>query len=202
MDKESSVPPPRHKESPPDNAFVYTPALERFAGAAVDVIFLHIILIPLRTPAADLSFQYGTVLPAALFTTLYFAFLLLILRFRGLTPGGLPLKYRVVDGQLRHLSWTASLRRLAPYVIIQLIGLWRLQVVLGNFAESGDEYVFDDMYEIVEQHGGFWNVVVVALNSFVLMDLLLIIPSPRNQSLSDRIAASVVVTRKTSLSEG
>lgn len=200
MDNDTSVPPPRVKESPPDDAFVYTPALERFAGAAMDVVFLHIILIPLRTPAADLSFQHGTILPAVIFTAIYFAFLLLILRFRGLTPGGLPLKYRVFDGQLNRLSWAAALRRLSPYIIIQIVGLWRLQVVLGNFADSGEDYVFEDMQEIVKQHGGIWNVLVVALNSFVLMDLLLIIPSPRNQSLSDRFAASVVVTRKTSLS--
>ncbi len=195
MDREANIPPPRLQEGPPDPAYVYTPPLERFAGAAVDVIFLHIILIPLRTPAADWSFELGSVGPAALFLLLYFGFLFLILKFRGLTPGGVPMKFRIVDAQMGCLPWISALRRLAPYIAIQLVGLWRLQVVLTQFAATGEPYAFDEMHEIIKTHGGIWNVIVFALNSFVLIDLLFIIQSPRNQSLSDKIASSYAVSR-------
>lgn len=198
MDDDPNIPPPRQLLAPPDPAYVYTSPLERFAGAAVDIIFLHIILIPLRAPAADWSFRQASVWPAALFTLAYFLLLLILLRLHGLTPGGIPLKYRVVRFDMGILGWGQGLRRLAPYVIIHLVGLWRLHVVLQSFHASGEEYAFDQVLEIIATHGGLWNVLVMALNAFVVIDLMMVLPSPRNQSLTDKLACSVVVSRSPS----
>ena len=187
--------PPRIKESPPDSKYVYTAPLERFAGAALDVIFLHIILIPLRAPAADLSFTHSSIVPALAFTLLYFSFLLLILVKHGLTPGGLALKYRVVTRELGPIRVSQALKRLSPYIVIQAIGLWRLHVVLQSFAASGETYEFTETATIIREHGGIWNMLTIALNSYVFIDLLFVLQSPESQSLSDKLADSVVVSR-------
>ena len=194
MSEEPHLPAPGPKCSPPDPAYVYTSPLERFAGAAVDVIFLHVILIPLRIPAADWSFRQNSVWPAALFVGLYFAFLLLLLLRKGLTPGGLPLGYRVVTGETRFLSWERGLRRLAPYAAIQILGLCRLHAVLQGLNASGESYEFRQMREIIQAHGGLWNMLVIALNGFVVVDLMMVLRSPRNQSLTDKVAGSFVVS--------
>lgn len=162
----------------------------------MDVVFLRIILIPLRVPAADLAFQRGTIWPAAVFTVFYFALLLVLLRCGGLTPGGIPLKYRVRSLKLGPLSWFQAIRRLSPYLVIQAVDLWRLQVVLASFAASGEPYALDQIQTIIREHGGFWNVAVMALNAFILIDLLAVMPSPRNQSLCDRLARSVTLSSR------
>lgn len=197
-DASPSAPPPRKQEVPADPSLDYTAPLERFAGAAVDVVFLHIFLIPLSAPAADLSFSRGNLWPATVFTAFYFTFLLILLLRGGITPGGLPLKYRVRSADLGKLTWIQGLKRLSPYILIQAVGLWRLHVVLQGFADSGEPYAMDQVQAIIRDHGGMWNVVVMALNSFVLIDLLAVLQSPRNQSLSDRLARSVAVSRSPS----
>jgi uncharacterized RDD family membrane protein YckC len=194
MDEEDHLPPQRRKQKPADSAYVYTHALERFAGAAVDVVFLHIILIPLSVPAIDWAFRLGSAWPAALVLVVYFTLLLLLLRFRGLTPGGVPMGYRVKNLELAQVSWASAWRRLAPYMIIQVVSLWRLHVALQGFADSGEEYAFDETKEIIQAHGGLWNVLVIGLNGFVISDLILVLQSPRNQSLTDKLAGTLVVS--------
>jgi len=193
--EDPNLPRPRPKLSPPDPAYTYSTPFERMAGAGIDLVFLHIILIPLSTPAADLSFEYGSVIPAAIFTGIYFLILLLFMHFKGLTPGGVPLKYRVVNHAMNFPSWGQCLRRLAPYVAIELGGLWHLHVAIHEFVASGDPYEFENLRAIIREHGGFWRALVGALNAFIIADLLFILPSPRNQSISDKLAGTFVVAR-------
>lgn len=189
------IPPPRVKLSPPDPSYQYPSLIERIAGVGIDLVFLHIILIPFTTPAADLSFQSGHVGPAGIFTGIYFLILLLLMRFKGITPGGIPLKYRIVDSAMQFPSWGRCLRRLAPYLIIELGGLWHLHVAIQEFIASGDPYEFGNLRAIIREHGGLWRVLVSALTSFVIVDLMLIVPSPRNQSFSDKLAGTFAVAR-------
>ncbi len=191
----SQAPPPRKQLAPSDPRYVYTTVIERIGGTIVDMIFLHIILIPLRVPAADWSFRTGTIVPAIAFTLVYFGVLILLLRYRGLTPGGLPLRYRVRDLDMQFLSWMRCWRRIAPHIIIHAIGLWRLHAVIQGFQASGEPYDFKEIPALMKEYGGLWNVAVAALNGFIIVDLLFVIQSPRNQSLSDRLAGSFVVSR-------
>ena len=183
------------KLSPPDPNYTYATLIERMGGAGVDLIFLHIILIPLSTPAADLSFNFGHAGPAAIFTGFYFLCLLLFMHFKGLTPGGVPLRFRVVDAEMRFPSWGRCFRRLAPYVVIELGSLWYLHVAIQNFAASGDPYEFENLRSIIRDHGGLWRGLVAALNSYVIVDILFIVSSRRNQSLSDKLAGTFAVAR-------
>ena len=195
--EDQNLPSPRPKLSPPDPAYTYSAPFDRMAGAGVNLVFLHIILIPLSTPAADLSFEYGNVIPAAIFTGIYFLILLLFMHFKGLTPGGAALKFRVVDHSMNFPSWGQCLRRLAPFIAIELAGLWHLHVGIHEFIASGDPYEFENLRAIIREHGGFWRVLVGALNAYIIADLLFILPSPRNQSLSDKLAGTFVVARST-----
>ena len=188
---------PDPTERPPDKNYIYTPVISRFAGTVVDVIFLHIILIPLRTPAADMTFQLQSMWPAIAFTVFYFTVLLLALRLRGVTPGGIPLKVRIVDGAMANLSWGRALRRLSPYIVIQLVGLWRLHDSLQGFIASGETYEFapEAITQILADHGGWLHHLTRALNAFVIIDMLVLLRSPRNQSICDNIAGSFAVTK-------
>ena len=188
---------PDPTERPPDKSFIYAPVIARYAGTLVDVIFLHIILIPLRIPAADLTFSRQSLSPAVAFTVFYFAVLLLALRMRGLTPGGIPLKFRIVDEAMENLSWGRCLRRLAPHILIQLVALWHLHVSLQGFIASNEKYEFapDAIRVILGDHGGWLNNFTRALNAFVIIDMLVLLRSTRNQSICDKIAGSFAVTK-------
>ncbi len=173
----------------------YASPIVRFGGAAIDVIFLHILLKPLSVIAVDWSFRLQTIWPAVAFTILYFTVLLGMLRAGGLTPGGIPLRYRVVDKHGRPLALIRGILRLSPYILIQIVGLWRLDAVLESFAQTGDPYEFDRILRIVERHGGFLNFLVLALNLFVPIDLAAVVGSSRNQSLTDFLAGSFAITK-------
>ena len=78
---------------------------------------------------------------------------------------------------------------------IELGGLWHLHVAIHEFIASGDPYEFVNLRAIIREHGGFWRALVGALNAYIIADLLFILPSSRNQSISDKLAGTFVVGR-------
>lgn len=181
---------------PPDSTLRYTRPLERMMGVALDSAFYHIILKFAVVVAIERSFHYGAIWPATLFTLAYLGFLFLWLSRKGLTPGGLILRYRVVNSEMKPPNARSAAIRLLPHALHQLASLWLLQHVLTGFLASGQSFLLAKRGAIFEQHGGMWNRLLPLLGLFVVIDLARVFRDQRRRSWTDLWAGTFVVSQR------